>query len=343
MKSASPCSKPLRSAPRPALSRRTFLGATGAAGATLGFPAVLRGEAALPRVTHVALATGFTVILSTWMAANRFDLKHGVNIDVVNNYMSVSNYYNDFTAGTFDMGIGAWDTWASRFAAGVPLKMVCSVTDYDLVNLVALKTGPHEVTDLKGKTLSAILSSGAYRLTKHALRTFHGIEIGTDIKFLNTESPAGAVAMVLGGSADSGLTWEPNISVGIEREPNLTPIYNLSEDYRQHAKLELPYFSVAMRNEAEQRNPGVSAKVAAAVVECAESIMANVDEAVRLSADKMRTSNEALKLAFSSGRLSFKPMNMQNAAARQTLLSAADYLVRNGVLDRPVDPGFLAS
>jgi NitT/TauT family transport system substrate-binding protein len=283
------------------------------------------------------------VILTEYMAAKRFDKKHGVDIDVINSYASVTNYYNDFTAGTFDMGIGAWDTWASRYAAGVPLKVVCSVTDYDLVNLVALKSGPHTLSDLKGKTLAAILSSGSYRLTQHALEAFHDLKVGSDINFQNTESPSGAVAMVLGGTADAGLTWEPNVSVGMEREPNLTPIYNMGEDYKKHAGLDIPYFAIAMRNEAEQRNPGVSAKVAAAVVECAQSIMANVDEAVHLSADKMRTSDKALKLAFSSGRLSFKPMNMHDAAAQQKLLGAADYLVTHGVLEHPVGPGFLGS
>ena len=76
----------------------------------------------MPRVTYVTLATGFNVILNEYMAAKRFDLKHGVNIDVINSYVSVTNYYNDFTAGTFELGIGAWDTWAARFLAGVPLQ-----------------------------------------------------------------------------------------------------------------------------------------------------------------------------------------------------------------------------
>jgi len=44
----------------------------------------------MPRVTSVTLATGFTVILNEYMAAKRFDLKHGVNIDVINSYVSVS-------------------------------------------------------------------------------------------------------------------------------------------------------------------------------------------------------------------------------------------------------------
>ena len=327
------------------VSRRNLLKAAGAVGTAtvLGHPAVLRGADAMPRVTYVALATGFSVILSEYMAAKRFDLKHGVNIDVVNTYVSVSNYYNDFTAGTFEMGIGAWDTWASRYLAGVPLKLVSIVTDYDLVNVVAMKSGPASITDLKGKTLAAILSSGAYRVAKHAFSAFHGIRLETDVKVQNTESPAGAVAMVLGGSADAGVTWEPNVSVGMEREPKLTAIYNVGEDYRKHAGLDLPYFSIALRDEAEKRHPGVAAKIAAAMEDCSRSVMANVDEAVRLSAKKMHVSEAALKMAFSSGRLAFKPLSMQDPAGRATMLKAADYLAKQGVLEKPVGPGFLAS
>jgi NitT/TauT family transport system substrate-binding protein len=328
-----------------ALSRRSVIKAGGALGvaAAVGRPAIVRGEEQMPRVTYVTLATGFTVLLNEFMAAKRFDLKHGVNIDVVNTYVSVSNYYNDFTAGTFEMGIGSWDTWAARYAAGVPLKLVCTLTNYDLVNIVAMKGGPASVDDLRGKTLSAILSSGAYSLTKHALSAFHRLEVDKGFSVQNTESPAGAVAMVLGGSADAGVTWEPNVSVGIEREPKLTPIYNLGDDYRKHISMELPYFSVALRNEAEQRHPGVSARVAAAMVECAQAVMENVDEAVHLSAPKMRVSESALKLAFTSGRLAFRPMAMQDAAGRDTVLKAADYLAKNGVLAKPVAPDFLAS
>ena len=105
------------------ISRRGTLKSASAlaAAAAVANPSILLGQAAMPRVTYVTLATGFNVILNEYMAAKRFDLKHGVNIDVINSYVSVTNYYDDFTAGTFELGIGAWDTWAARYLAGVPL------------------------------------------------------------------------------------------------------------------------------------------------------------------------------------------------------------------------------
>jgi NitT/TauT family transport system substrate-binding protein len=326
------------------ISRRRLLRSAGivAGTAVLAKPSILRGQGAMPRVTSVTLATGFTVILNEYMAAKRFDLKHGVNIDVINSYVSVTNYYNDFTAGTFELGIGAWDTWAARYLAGVPLKLISTVTDYDMLYIVAMQGGPKTVDDLRGKTLAATLSSGAFRVTKHALAAFHKMTADKDYKVQNTESPAGAVAMVLGGSTEGGLTWEPNVSVGMEREPKLTTIYNVGDDIKQNAGIALPYFGIALRNEAEKRSPGVARKIAAAFDDCVRGVMANPEEAAKLSADKMKVSQAALLAAFTSKRLVFKPIAMDNPAGREALLKAADYLAKNGVLEKAVGPDFLA-
>lgn len=326
------------------ISRRGALkgGAALTAAGFVGMPAILRGQAAMDRVSYVTLATGFNVILNEYMSAKRFDLKHGVNIDVINSYVSVTNYYNDFTAGTFELGIGAWDTWAARFLAGVPLKLVSTVTDYDMLYVVAMQGGPKNVDDLKGKTLAAIQSSGAFRVTKFALSKFHHMEPGKDYRVQNTESPAGAVAMVLGGSAEGGLTWEPSVSVGLEREPKLTTIFNAGQDIEKNAGIMLPYFSIALRNEAEKRHPGVSAKVAAAFDDCIKGVMANPDEAAKLSAAKMKVSEKALLSAFTSKRLVFRPSSMSDPKGRERLLKASDYMVKNGMLEKAVGPDFLA-
>ncbi len=137
------------------------------------------------------------------------------------------------------------------------------------------------------------------------------------------------------------MTWEPNVSVGIEREPKLTTIYNLGQDFQKNTGIELPYFAVALRNEAEKRHPGVSAKITAAMLDCVQGVTANVDEAVKLSAAKMKVSEAALHNAFASKRLIFKPMSMQDPKGREVVLKAADYLAKNKVFDKPITPEFL--
>ncbi len=323
-------------------SRRSILKAAAGGTALVAAPALVRAQAT-PRVTYVTLATGFNVILNEYMAAKRFDKKHGVDIDVINSYVSVTNYYNDFTAGTFELAIGSWDTWAARFLAGVPLRLICTVNNYDILYFVAKKGGPASADDLRGKTVAATLSSGAYRISKLALRQFHKLDTDKDLRVQNVESPAAAVALVLAGAADAGLTWEPNISVGEEREPALTTIYNVGADFVRNAGVTLPYFGFALRNEAEARHPGVSTRVAAAMEDCIVSALANVDEAVALAAPKMKVSEAALKAAFTSKRLTFDPVSMQNARGRDTVLNAAEYLFKNGVIEKPVGANFLAS
>ena len=113
----------------------------------------------------------------------------------------------------------------------------------------------------------------------------------------NIESPAGAVAMVLGGSAEAGLTWEPNVSVGLEREPKLTTIYNVGAGLREKCRHCAALFRLCAANEAETRHPGVSTRIAAAMEDCIVSALANVDEAVALAAPKMKVSEAALKAA----------------------------------------------
>ena len=66
--------------------------------------------------------------------------------------------------------------------------------------------------------------------------------------------------MVLGGSTEGGLTWEPAVSVGLEREPKLTTIYNVGEDFKKNTGIDLPYFAIALRNEAEKRHPAFPRK-----------------------------------------------------------------------------------
>lgn len=327
------------------LNRRAFLNSAigAAAGASvLGAPAFVRAQGDVPRVTYVTLASGFNVILNEYMAAKRFDLKNGVNIDVINSYVSVSNYYNDLTAGTFELGIGAWDTFALRRASGVPLKLVCTVNSYDILRFVAMKQGPKSVQDLKGQTVGAIRASGAYRVAGLALKQFHDLEFEKDIQVQNVESPVAAVTQVLAGNVVAGLTWEPNISVGESKEPNLVAFHNVGEDYRKNLNLDLPYFGFALREEAEKRHPGVAKRISAAMRDCIEGVSANLDEAVALAAPKMRVAPEVLKTAFTSKRLSFKTVAMQDAAGQENVRRAADYFVKNGLLKQPIDDSFFA-
>lgn len=89
---------------------------------------------------------------------------------------------------------------------------------------------------------------------------------------------------------------------------------------------------------------GVSKSIAAAFEDCINGVMANLDEAVRLSAPKMKVSEAVLLSAFASKCLAFRPASMTDPIGRAKLEKAADYLVKiNGMLGKPVGPDFYAT
>ncbi len=328
-------------------SRRTvistgLLAGTVAGSGILSLPAIVRGDP-IPRLTNATLATGLGVMLDAVMEANRFDLKHGVDLNPTPPYTSLPSYYNDLVAGTVDMAMGTWDTFAARYLAGVPIQLVCVITTAHLVNMVADAGGPRAIKDLAGKTLAAPLSSGTYRLTKLVLRDFHGIQLEKDVTVQNVNNPSAALTLVMVHRADAGLSWEPTISVALARMSSLRVIYNLGDDYKAQTGVEMPFFGFAVRKVSLDKYPGIAAKIAAAYRDCIAAIASDPSKAIALAAPKMQVAPEALQLGFKSGRFTFQFASMADAAGRKPVQAAGDYLAKNGVLPRPLDPGFYAS
>jgi NitT/TauT family transport system substrate-binding protein len=328
-------------------TRRRVLqtGATVGAGlglGAIGLPAILRGQT-IPKVNYVTLSTGFSVIVNEYMGAKRFDLKNQVDLSVTNSYTSVANYYNDFAAGTFDLAIGSWDTYAEMYRRGVPIKLVCTATTAHLINIVAAKDGPTELSGLKGKTMAATLASGSYKLSKMVIKDFWGIELEKDVTVENVPSPAQSITLVMADRAAAGLSWEPNISVGLARVPGMKAIFNLGAAYRERTGQELPFFTYAAHSSALKAAPDIAARIAKSFADCIAAIEADPSEAIALAAPKMKVDPAVLRLAFDSGRLKFDVKAMSQPSARKLITDAADYMHRNGGLPQSVDDGFFAA
>jgi hypothetical protein len=71
--------------------------------------------------------------------------------------------------------------------------------------------------------------------------------------------------------------------------------------------------------------------------------MENPEEAAKLSAAKMKVSEAALLSAFTSKRLVFRPASMTDPVGREKLMKAAEYMTKNGMLEKTVPAGFIAS
>lgn len=289
------------------------------------------------------LSPGFTTLLTDYIVAKGLDKSNNLQLGKPTAYTAVTTYYNDFVAGNYDVCIGSWDTFASRYIAGVPMQYVCSVTTGNMINIVTQAKGPATIQDIKGKTLAAPQSTGTYRMMRAVVKELAGIDLETYAVVQNVDNPAASVTLVMANRADAGLTWEPNVSVGLKRVPDMRVLYNAGEEYRRRVNLDLPYFGVAVRKEAVARDPQLVARLNKAFAESIEGINARTQDAVTIAGANSGIPADVLTTAIASKRLEFKHVSMQNEQGRRSILSANEFLVRNGALTKLVDNGFFAA
>jgi NitT/TauT family transport system substrate-binding protein len=328
--------------------RRTFLKTAAAHGAglaltsaTLGIPQLARAQGAA--LKWASLIPGFTVLITEYIIAKGLDKKHGINFGALVPYTSVSTFYNDFVAGQYDVCVGTWDTFAARYVAGVPIRFVSAISTGNMISIVAPGNGVDSIKALEGKTLAAPQSTGTYRLTRAIIKELTGTDIERSMKVQNVDNPAASVTLVMANRADAALSWEPNVSSGIKKVADMRVIYNTGEEYRKKMGLDLPYFGVAIRQEALARNPGIAGKLDKMCADCVAGILGNVDEAVNIAGSKTGTPADVLKLAITSGRMQLKHLSMSDEKGRNSVKTAASFLVKNGMLPRAIDDNFFAS
>lgn len=211
-----------------------------------------------------------------------------------------------------------------------------------MINIVTQGKGPSAVQDLKGKTLAAPQSTGTYRMMRAVVKELAGIDLESYAVVQNVDNPAASVTLVMANRADAGLTWEPNVSVGLKRVPDMRVLYNAGEEYRRKVGLDLPYFGVAVRKEAIARDATLIARLNKAFAQCIDGITSKTDEAVTIAGANSGIPSDVLKTAIASKRLEFKHTSMQTDEGRRTIIAASEFLVRNGALAKTVDNGFFA-
>ncbi|ABD86425.1 ABC transporter substrate-binding protein [Rhodopseudomonas palustris] len=322
------------------LTRRDFAFGSAAAAALLaaGRPALAADVA----VRWASLQPGFTVLPVQYILANKLGQKHGLTLPDPAPYTAVSTYYNDFVAGNYDVCIGSWDTFAARHQAGVPIKYLCTITDANMIALLAPKSGVADVTQLRGKTIAALQSTGTYRMVRALIKEGSGLDIEKDATIQNVDNPAASVTLVMADRADAALSWEPNITTGLVKKPDLRVIFKAGDAYHKIGEGDLPYFGVGIRQELLDKNPGIAAKIAAVFEDCLKGINADTAKAVDLFGAKTGVANDILKEAMGSKRLTFNFRPMSDPASRKSVLKASEFLARNGLLTKPVDDSFFA-
>jgi NitT/TauT family transport system substrate-binding protein len=323
-------------------TRRTFLAAS-AAGSFMLSSKIQRAFAAadIP-VRWASLQPGFTVLPVQYILANELGHKNGLSLPDPAPYTAVSTYYNDFVAGNFDVCIGSWDTFAARYQAGVPIKYLCTITDANMIAMLAPKSGVSDVMQLKGKTIAALQSTGTYRMVRALIKEADGFDIEKDATIQNVDNPAASVTLVMADRADAGLSWEPNITTGMQKRPDLRVIFNAGEVYQKLVGRSLPYFGVGVRRELIDKNPGIVQRLNTVFEECLSGINADTSKAVDLFGSRTGIAAEVMKEAMGSKRLTFTYRPMTDPDSRASVVKASEFLTRNGLLPKAVDDDFFA-
>ncbi len=322
------------------ISRRSFVGATAAA--AIFAPQILRAAAPV-KIRYASLSTGFSVIIDEFMAANRFDLKHDLDMSSVNSYVSVGSYLNDFAAGTFDLAIAGWDSAAELHHRGVPVQFVSTLVTADMINLLGAKDSPQSIPELKGKSIAAVIASGTYQLSKVLVRALYGLELEKDITVQNVPNPAQVITMLMAGNAPAGLAWEPNVSIGMSRDPSIKPIFNFGDGYRKKTGKDLPYFGIAVQKSVLTGGSDIGARIAASMSDCIAAIRANPHQALDLAAKRLKVEPSVLYSAYDSGRLRFIGGSMNKPSDRKLVEDAALFFQKHGATWATLQKDFFIS
>ena len=323
------------------MTRRSSLKALGLAGAALAAPAVLRAQT--PVAVKCATATpGFTVVFYDLIRELKLDEKHGFKFSEPVLNASIASLFNDFVAGPYDLIIASWDPILTRYQSGVPCQLLCTLTTADMIGVVATKSGPRTIADLKGKIIAAPQQSGVYRVTRALIKELLGDDIESVSLVQNADNPAQGVTLVIADRADAAVAWEPMISSGMRRRPDLDVIFSVGGAFRDKTGFDLPYFCVNVRKELVGTSADSARRLNAAFAECVSLIESDFDAIASKYAERTKIEADVLRAAKAAGRLKFKHAGASDAATQKTITVASEILTRQGVLSRPVDAGFFA-
>lgn len=326
------------------LTRRDFVRTAATIGATAGLAPIIgrTSASAAEAVRWASLTPGFTVLVTEYIRYHKLDQKNGFKLAEPIHYTSVPTYYADFVAGNYDVCIGSWDTFATRYLSRVPIKLLCNISTAQMINIMAPKDGAKSVADLRGKTLAAPQSTGTYRMVRAVVQDVLDIDIEKDMKVQNVTNPATSVTLLRAGSVEGALSWEPNITNVMKAAPNLHVIFNAGDAYKSKYGNDLPYFGIGVTDALLKKDPKVAERLNGVFKDCIEGILADVPGAVKIVGERTGFAPAVLQEAISSRRLSFKFSSMRDEAGRKSVMTAAQFLAKHKLLSSVPDKGFFA-
>lgn len=325
---------------RPALSRRAVMRSALSAAAAVAAPGVLRAQD-IPTIRCATATPGFTTVFYDVIRDRKLDEKNGFRLGEPVLNASIGTLFNDFVAGSSDLIIASWDPVLTRYQAGVPCQLLCTLMTADMIGIVATKAGPQTLAALKGKMIAAPQQSGVYRMTRAMIKELMGEDIETAAQVQNADNPAQGVTLVIADRADAAVAWEPMISSGMQRRKDIDVIFSAGQAFREKIGADLPYFCVNVRKDIVAG--GMARKLNAAFAECVAAIDADFDAVASKYAARTKIDADTLKIARASGRFKLQYGAASDPGVQATITTASEMLARQGVLPRKADAGFFAT
>ena len=222
-----------------------------------GFPTILRAAEPIT-VTYARAEGGVSSVVDEYMAAKRFDLKHGVNIKTINSYVSIPSYYADLD-GRY-LRYGYWRV--GHFLPHVPQRSADQAcNDGHLRRAHQFRYHPERVEQRsvisRARAWPRSAGSGSLAMFTVLLNKETGIEVGK--RRSDAERPEPLHRAHASGRRQCrrrpvlGALHRQHHGEGKHVAPDLQPGRRLSKMTGET----LPYFSCVLRNEVLARNPDV--------------------------------------------------------------------------------------
>lgn len=325
------------------VNRRTVLKLIGAAGAGWATRNLVRHGR--PRAAHAAgetiavrmptLIAGTTFMINTVIAEEGFDTQHGLTINYAAR-SSIPAYYADFRVGRFDAIVGGVGNAMKERAAGADSTIFATQSPtaaFFLTRNPALKS----MADLRGKKIAAPLGSGNF-LVARAAAGLYGIDLLKDAEMINVKGPAGGPTQLVAGRVDVAFSWEPAVSIFLQKNPDMRIMVNVREAYRNKTGKDSHVIVLYAHEAFLKQYPDVVSRLIKTYQTAGDYFKNNLDAALEIIAQKTGKGTDAIKQAFLTGRVAYaaKPAHEE----RDMLMTLMQSLVQTGLV-AAVPPGII--
>ena len=163
------------------------------------------------------------------LKANKFDAKHGFNLDI-HLYPSIVAFYGGFTTGEVDIIMGGPTNFQKLRNEKVPLRIVSTGLKLSDLSIFTRDASVKSLADLKGKTLAIDMGGSQYQIVALCARGL-GMTLNTDVSLVSANF-ALSKAQLIAGRVDAAMIAEPLATLTAEENPDLRVVFNGSDGWK---------------------------------------------------------------------------------------------------------------